>query len=118
MFFKMFFKIRLRVNMENTKSMSQLPLSENEYTDGEIYKLQPGSAIWEALFQENWQNCSDEIKNYFLDRLQQPHHFSGTVVSVVRSQIELTYIPLNKMTGGGGDIEIISITLTDVARFI
>ena len=100
------------------QSMSQLPLSENDYTDGEIYKLQPGSPIWNALFQEDWLNCSVETKNYFLDRLNQPHHFSGTVVSVTRSQIELTYIPRNAVTGGSGNMEIISITLSDVTRFI
>ena len=99
-------------------SMSQLPLSDNDYSDGEIYRLQPNSSIWRALFEEDWLNCSIETKNYFLDRLRQPHHFSGTVISLVRSQIELTYVPINEATGGSGDIQIISITLPDVSRFL
>lgn len=99
-------------------SMSQLPLSDDDYSDGEVYRLQPNGPIWRALFQENWLNCSIETKNYFLDRLRQPHHFSGTVISLPRSQIELTYVPINEITGGGGDIQIISITLPNVSRFI
>ena len=95
-------------------SMSQQPLTDQDYTDGEIKKLVPGSAMWEALFTEDWLNCSLETKTYYLDRLSQKHYFSGCVISLVRGQVELTYVPLNPATNGPGEIKIISITLSDV----
>lgn len=98
--------------------MSQLPFSCGDYSDGEIHKLEPSSRLWRALFEENWRNCDDSTKQYYLDRLNQPHHFSGTVISIKRSQIELTYIPRNELTGGAGNMEIIAITLENVARFV
>ena len=99
-------------------TMSHEPFSSDDFTDGEIHRLIPGSQIWHALFHEHWQNCTHQTKQYYLDRLQQPHHFSGIVVSVVRSQIELTYIPTNHFTGGAGDLMIVCITLNNVNRFI
>ena len=99
-------------------SMSQLPLSDHDYINGEIHKLIPGSPIWEALHGENWENCSAETRDYYLDRLTQEHYFSGTVVSLPRGQVELTYVPKNPVTGGPGEVKIISITLPQVQRFV
>ena len=98
-------------------SMSQLPLADHEYTNGEIHKLIAGSPIWQAIHQEEWLNCGPETKAYYVDRLAQPHYFSGYVISLVRGQIELTYVPLDPATGGPGDIRMISITIFNVRRF-
>ena len=98
-------------------TLSQDPFTSEDFTDGEIHKLIPGSPIWQALHHEPWINCTAQTRQYYLDRLQQPHHFSGTVISVTRSQIELTYIPTNPLTGEAGDLEMVCITMSNVARF-
>ena len=98
--------------------MSQSPLSEQDYTDGEIHKLIPGSPIWQALHSEDWWNCGPETKMYYLDRLAQEYYFAGYIVSLVRGQVELTYIPFNLTTGGPGKVQMIAITLSNVRRFL
>ena len=98
--------------------MSQAPFDSIDYNDGEIKRLVPGSLIWQALVSETWLNCSDEIRRYFVDRLQASHRFSGIVVSRTRRQIELTYIPHGDLPNSSGPLELIAISLQDFHRFL
>lgn len=98
-------------------SLSQLPFEAADFSDGEIYRLVPGSPLWEALISEVWVNCSEETRNYFVTRLQSSHHFSGTIVSKTRHQIELTFIPHGDVAMQPGPVEIIAISLLNMHRF-
>ena len=98
-------------------SLSQQPFESQDYNDGEIYRLVPGSQLWVALTQEVWLNCSQEIRNYYVDRLLARHHFSGTIVSKTRQQVELTYIPLGDVPTQPGPVEIIAVSLANMHRF-
>ena len=102
----------------NRLSLSQEPFSDSEYSDGEIYRLIPGSVQWIALTTETWLNCSPSTRDHFVRLLLAPHYFAGTVLSLTRQQLELTIIPFANGSSGPGDIQVISITLDNFHRFI
>ena len=99
-------------------SLSQAPFTTGDYTDGQIHPLQVGSILWTALHSESWIDCDSDTRNYYLSRLGETNHFIGYVVSLKRGQVELTVIPRDMTTAGPGNLEMIAVTLDDVARFI
>ena len=101
-----------------SRSLSQLPFGSGDYDDGEILPLVPDSPVWIALHAEVWMNVSPIRRSYLLYRLDQPHYFSGYIVSTRRGQIELTFVPFDQDGVSPGRIEILSITLPTVRRFL
>ena len=101
----------------NRGSLSQGRLSNMEYTDGEIYPLVIGSDIWNALVGEIWMNCGPDTQTHFLSLLHSPHYFSGTVLSMVRQQIELTIISFAEDGISAGRSHVICVTLPRFSRF-
>ena len=104
--------------MANRISLSQAAFGDGDYSDGEVKKLTVGSPLWNALHDEIWINCSPTTRQEYLEKLHQPLYFAGTIVSVVRQQIELTVVPYNAAGTGPGCLEEIAISLTDVNRFL
>ena len=98
-------------------SMSQSSFGDDDYDYGEIKKLVVGTAVWHALHEELWLNCSESTRHEYLVKLNSPNYFVGTVVSHSRKQVELTVIPFNAQGDGPGDVDIIAISLDNVARF-
>ena len=99
-------------------SMSQTPFDSTDYTDGEIRPIRVNSPIWVALHNEPWANVSFARRNHFLQCLDRPHYFAGYIVSVRRGQIELTYIPFGPDGTSPGNLEMITVTLRAVSRFL
>ena len=102
----------------NRLSLSQEPFSDSDFSDGEIYRLVPGSIQWTALTTETWLNCSPDTRDHFVRLLLAPHYFAGTMLSLTRRQLELTVIPFANESSEPGNIQVISITLNNFHRFI
>ena len=98
--------------------MSQSAFTDRDYSDGEIYPLQPGSALWHALTSETWINCSPSTRDYYVSLLLAPHYFSGTILSTSRHQVELTIIPFVNGSSDPGDVCAISVSLVNSHRFL
>ena len=77
-----------------------------------------GTPLWIALHEELWLNCSKETRDEYLAKMAAPTYFLGTIISMSRKQVELTVIPLNPLTNGPGNIDIIAISLDNMARFV
>ena len=76
-------------------SMSSRPLDGSEYTDGEVYDINtPGRALLRnALIEESWVNMSESSRQAWLDLMfSDMVRFVGTVLSAVRSQVEITIV--------------------------
>ena len=93
-------------------------LNDSHKDDGQIHRLTPTVLLWRTLHTQPWLNCSDETKRRFLTKLSSSHYYSGYIVSVKRSQVELTYIPYNCHKTGPGALEVLSVTLPNVAQYI
>ena len=98
-------------------SLSQTRLSDSEYTDGELHPLLAGSLLRSCLMEETWLNCGPETQNFFQNLLRNPHYFSGTILSQVRQQVELTVITYDTNGTSPGAIFVICVTLADFSRF-
>ena len=75
--------------------MSTRSLGASEYRDGEVHDLNaPNRAVLRtALMQEDWLNMSDATRRYWLQLMtSESVRFVGTVISLVRSQIEITIV--------------------------
>ena len=95
------------------------PLSNNDYSDGEIYPLVPGSILDRAIRTEPWLNKNDAQRRRWLRLMNNPDTvFVGTVISEPRRQIELTIV-LN--TNNGVErrwMTNVMVTLDNFDRFI
>ena len=109
--------MQLSVFRMSRVSMSQRPFGGSDYEDGEIHRWIPGSPLWLAPTTEPWLNCSPATRDYFVDRLHASHRFSGTVLSRVRQQVELTYIPHGDPPMTSGPMKLIAISLANLHRF-
>ena len=66
-------------------------LGNNEYDDGQIYRLVPGSTLDQAIRNERWLNMTDASRRRWLRLINGPSTtFVGTVLSPQRRQIELS----------------------------
>ena len=104
--------------MNRQPTLSQKGFVDGDYDDGEVRALIVGSKLWEALHSEIWLNCSPTTQEHFRQLMLKPTYFMGTVVSTKRQQVELTVVPLVSQTKGPGNLEEISISLDNVARFL
>ena len=99
-------------------SMSKECLQDGDYEDGEIYKVMVGTPMWQAVFQEKWENFTIDEQQQMVARLRQPTYYLGTIVSRSRLQIEVTCITLNTTTGGPHETFSFCITVSDFHRFV
>ena len=68
-------------------------LGDDEYDDGQIYQLVPGSLLDSAIRREPWLNMTDASRRRWIRLMNNPNTvFVGTVLSEPRRQIELTII--------------------------
>ena len=66
---------------------------DGDYDDGEIYRLEPGTVLDQAIRNEQWLNYPDETRRKWLRLMNSSSVvFLGTVVSRPRRQIELTIV--------------------------
>ena len=104
--------------MTNRVSMSQNPLESNEFEDGQIHPLRPGSALWLAITTETWLNCSEMTRQRILQDMLVPTNFVGTILSASRRQVELTVIMKDPATKQSLGMHQLCITLSDFYRFL
>ena len=97
-------------------SFSLSPLGDNEYDDGEVYRLDQTTELGRAIMHEQWLNMTTRHRSYWLSVINSGRcRFVGTVWSSVRRQVELTLI-FNDSTFLGGST-VFCITLSNPSRF-
>ena len=103
--------------MAPVQSMSVQRLTDNQYEDGEIYQLDPSSALGQALLSEQWLNIPSDHRIYWLSEMYSPRvKFVGTVLSQMRQQVELTFIYRNSIGNTGHEVSF-CVSLENFSRF-
>ena len=95
-------------------------LGNNDYEDGQIYQLIPGSILDQAIRNEPWLNMTDHNRRRWL-RLINGNNvaFVGTVISARRRQVELSVmIVVDPNQPNNRWCVQTMITLADFDRFI
>ena len=104
--------------MPGRTSMSQSPLTSEDFHDGEIHPLIVGSVLWNALTTETWLNCSEATRDQILQAMLVPCNFVGTIISTSRRQVELTVIIKDPQTKQSLGMHQLCLTLADFHRFL
>ena len=74
-------------------SYSREPFVSADYSDGEIYRLDEGSVLGQAILCERWLNMTSAEQSYWVNLARSAAvRFVGTVLSSSRQQVELTLI--------------------------
>lgn len=104
--------------MAGPQSMSIRRLSDNQYDDGELYRLDLSNPLGQALLAERWLNMPLNHQTYWLSELYSPRiKFVGTVLSRVRKQVELTYIYHDRIGNTGHQVSF-CVSLPNFSRFL
>ena len=93
-------------------------LKTGEYEFGEIIRLDPNSALGNALLTETWLNWSNAGQNKWKSIMGLPEiHFVGTILSPMRQQVEVTIISRQHIPNMGVHAEF-CVTLANFHRFL
>lgn len=99
-------------------SMSLERLSDDQYDDGELYRLDIASPLGQALLSERWLNLPLNQQLYWLSEVYSPRvKFVGTVLSRVRAQVELTFIYRDSIGNTGHQVSF-CVSLPNFQRFL